>query len=206
MAQLIVPQAAQLRLIWAWSGSLYALNVLGVVNAGGIAITQALTNTIGTAVKAGFASSAQNAVISSAVTLVNVGLRDLRSANQPEFIDTGAAVAGTSGGDSLPQQISLCITLRTAQAGKMFRGRSYLCGYTEANNTGGAGVSVAVPGVAFVTAIKSALLASSLDLGVIHRPTVAPLPVTAGFVTNVTAIVCRDSVWDTQRRRAIPGI
>jgi hypothetical protein len=60
--------------------------------------------------------------------------------------------------------------------------------------------------VAFVTGIQNALIASGLNLGVIHRPTEDPLPVSAGFITTVTAIVCRDAVWDTQRRRAIPGI
>lgn len=206
MAQLIVPQAAQMRLIWSLSGQLYALNVMGVVNAGGIAITQALTNTVGSAIKASFTSSGHVAAISTIVSLANVGLRDIRSASQPEFIDTGAAVAGTLAGDFLPPQIALCITLRTALAGPRYRGRIYLCGYGEAGNTAVGVLNNTASSVAFVTAIKSALIASSLDLGVIHRPTEAPLPVTAGFITVVNSIVARDAVWDTQRRRAIPGI
>jgi len=206
MAQLIVPQAAQMRLIWSLSGQLYALNILGVVNAGGIAITQALTNTVGAAVKSAFTSSGQVGVVSTIVSLANVGLRDVRSASQPEFIDTGGAVAGTLAGDFLPPQISLCITLRTALAGPRFRGRIYLPGYGEATNTAVGVITTTVTTVNFVTAIKTALVASALDLGVIHRPTEAPLPVSAGFITTVTSIVARDAVWDTQRRRAIPGI
>lgn len=204
--QLIVPGAAQMRLIWSLSGQLYALNVLGVVNAGGIAITQALTNTIGTAVKAAFTSTAHVGAIATVVTLSNVGLRDIRTASQPEFIDTGAAVAGTLAGDFLPPQIAMCITLRTALAGAKFRGRVYLCGYGEATNTAAGVLNSSATSVAFVAAIKSALQASGLDLGVIHRPTFPPLDVTAGFITTVTSIVARDAVWDTQRRRAIPGI
>jgi len=206
MAQLIVPQAAQMRLIWSLSGQLYALNIIGVVNAGGIAITQALTNTIGTAVKAAFTSSGQVGTVSTIVSLANVGLRDVRSASQPEFIDTGGAVAGTMAGDFLPPQIALCITLRTALAGPRFRGRVYLPGYGESANTAVGVVNATAASVNFVTAIKTALVANALDLGVIHRPTAAPLPVSAGFITTVTSIVARDSVWDTQRRRAIPGI
>lgn len=206
MAQLIVPGAAQLRLIWSLSGQLYALNVMGVVNAGGIAITQALTNTIGTAIKAGFASSGHNGEVATSVALANIGLRDIRSGNQPEFVDASAAVVGTQPSDALPPQTALCITLRTAQAGRSFRGRCYLPGYAESTNTPLGAASATAGGVSFVTSIKSALIASALDLGVIHRPTEAPDPVTAGFITVVNAIVARDAVWDTQRRRAIPGI
>lgn len=195
-----------MRLIWALSGQLYALNVMGVVNGTSVAITQALTNTIGTAIKAGFASSGVNAAINTAVTLANIGLRDIRSANQPEFVDTGGAVAGTQAGDLLPPQTALCITLRTAQAGARFRGRVYLPGFGEGTNAATGTASGTATPVAFIAAIKAALQANALDLGVIHRPTEAPLPVSAGFITIVTSIVARDAVWDTQRRRAIPGI
>lgn len=195
-----------MRLIWSLSGQLYALNVMGVVNAGGIAITQALTNTVGTAVKAAFTSSGHVGAVSTLVSLANVGLRDIRTASAPEFIDTGGAVAGTLAGDFLPPQIAFCVTLRTALAGPRFRGRVYLCGYGEAGNTASGVINNAAIPVAFVTAVKAALVASSLDLGVIHRPTADPFPPSAGFITPVTSIVARDSVWDTQRRRAIPGI
>jgi len=206
MPQLVVANAAQMRIIWSLSGQLYALNVLGVVNAGGIAITQALTNTVGAAVKAGFTSSTHNQVIHTTVALASVGLRDLRSANTAEFLDSGAAVAGAGTGDILPLQVALCITLRTAFAGRSFRGRVYLCGFNETSN-GATGVITATSNaVAFVTAIKAALVSSSLDLGVLSRPRVAPLVPSAGFITPVTSIVARDAVWDTQRRRAIPGI
>ena len=206
MPQLVVANAGQMRLIWALSGQLYALNVMGVVNTGSVAITQALTNTIGTAVKAAFTSSGQAASTHTTVTLANIGLRDIRTANTAEFLDSGGAVAGTSAGDILPLQVANCVTLRTAQAGRSFRGRVYLPGYSEAFNAVLGVISGAATGVAFVTAIKAALVASSLDLGVLSRP--APqLPVPrVGFITVVTSIVSRDSVWDTQRRRAIPGI
>lgn len=206
MPQLVVPGAAQMRLIWAVGGQLYALNVMGVVNSGSVAITQALTNTIGTAIKSGFASSSFNTAIHTTVTLANIGLRDIRTANTAEFLDTGAAVAGTATGDILPLQIALCITLRTAQAGRSFRGRCFLPGYAESVNTAVGLASGSTSAVAFVTAIKSALTASSLDLGVLSRPAPLASPPRAGFITPVTAIVARDLVWDTQRRRAIPGI
>lgn len=206
MAQLIVPNAAQMRLIWALGGQLYALNVLGVVNSGSVAITQALANTLGTAIKAAFTSSGHGGEVNDQVTLANVGIRDIRTANTAEFLDTGGAVAGTAPTGLLPPGVAFVVTLRTALAGRSFRGRVYLCGYDEGQNSA-AGVNAGVStSVAFVVAIQSALVASSLNLGVIHRPTEAPLAPTAGFITPVTSIVARDNVWDSQRRRAVPGI
>lgn len=205
MPQLVVANAAQMRLIWAVGGQLYALNVMGVV-ANAVPITQALTNTIGTAIKSSFTSSGLNANIHSTVTLANIGLRDIRTANTAEFLDTGGAVAGTMTGDLLPPQIALCITLRTAQAGRSFRGRVYVPGFGEGQNTAAGVAQGATGAVAFITAIKSNLITSGLDLGVLSRPAPAAVPPRAGFITTVTSIVARDLVWDTQRRRAVPGI
>lgn len=206
MPQLVVPGAGQLRLIWSLSGQLYALNVMGVVNASNVAITQALTNTIGTAIKSAFTSSGQVGAIHNTVALANIGLRDIRTANTAEFIDSGAAVVGTGTGDLLPLQVANCVTLRTAFAGRSFRGRCYLPGYGEPNNGAAGTILSAATGVSFITAIKAALVTSSLDLGVLSRPAPSALPPRAGFITPVTSIVSRDAVWDTQRRRAVPGI
>lgn len=206
MPQLIVPNAAQMRLIWATGGQLYALNVMGVVNSGSVAITQALTNTIGAAIKSALTSSGLGAQIAPAITLANVGLRDIRTANTAEFIDTGGAVAGTAAQDILPPQTAFCVTLRTAQAGRSFRGRVYLTGFSEGANTAGGTMVLGTPPVAFVAAVQSALIASSLNLGVLSRPAPDASPPRAGFITTVTSIVARDLVWDTQRRRAVPGI
>lgn len=207
MPQLVVANAAQMRLIWSKSGTLHALNVLGVVNAGSVSITQALTNTLGTAIKAALTSSGLGAQLSDSFALANVGLRDIRTANTAEFLDAAAATAGTGAAtEYLPPQTALCVTLRTAQAGRSYRGRVYLNGYVEAINVSSGVCTNTAPSVAFVAAIKAALQANGLDLGVISRP--APdLPIPrAGFVTVVTSAVARDAVWDTQRRRAIPGI
>lgn len=207
MPQLVVANAAQLRLIWALGGQLYALNVMGVV-ANAVPITQALTNTIGTAIKSGLTSSGHGANLSTTVTLANIGLRDIRTANTAEYLDSGAAVAGSLATDLLPPQVALCITLRTAQAGRSYRGRVYLPGYVEQSSTVGGVVLPAsiAPSVAFVAAVQSALVTSGMQLGVLSRPAPDATPPRAGFITQVTSIVCRDAVWDTQRRRAVPGI
>lgn len=206
MPQLVVANAAQMRLIWSLSGQLYALNVLGVVDAGAVAITQALTNTLGTAIKGALTSSGLGALLDDTVALANIGLRDLRTPNQFEWIDTGAAVSGTGAGDFLPPQVAFVITLRTAQAGASYRGRIYLPGYGEVANGSAGTIGSTTASVAFVVAIQAALVAQGLNLGVLSRPRELPLEPSAGFITPVTSIVARDNVWDTQRRRAVPGI
>lgn len=203
---LVVPGAAVGRLIWAQGGIPFAVNVFGVVNSGGIAITQALTNTIGSAIKAAVTSTNHGISLGTTITLLSVGLRDIRTANMPEFLDAGGPVAGTAAGDLLPPQTALCITMRTAFAGRRFRGRMFLPGYAEAHNNATGAAAGTTASVAFVTAIKSALAASALDLGVLSRPDPTATPPNAGAITPVSAIVARDAVWDTQRRRAIPGV
>jgi hypothetical protein len=208
MPSVVVPQAAFLRLIWGVSGVAYAVNVIGVRNASAVAITQALTNTIGAAVKTSFATSGLNAQLATIVTLMNVGLRDIATANKPEFLDAGAAVAGTMAGDMLPPQTALCVTLRTALAGRSFRGRVYLPGWAEGANaaTGVASAAASTAAAAFMVGVGTALATSGLDGGVVSRPAPLAVPPRAGFVTSVSAYVVRDLVWDTQRRRAHPGI
>lgn len=205
MPALVVANAAQMRLIWSLSGQLYALNVMGVV-ANAVPITQALTNTIGAAIKTSFGSTAYNTNMHTTVALANFGLRDIRTANQPEFVDTGAAVVGTGTGDLLPPQTALCVTLRTAQVGQSYRGRVYLPGFAESINTATGTATGTTLSINFVAAIQAALVANGLNLGVLSRPAPNATPARFGFITPVTSIVIRDAVWDTQRRRAVPGI
>lgn len=44
--------------------------------------------------------------------------------------------AGAGGGDALPEQVALCVTLYTAMRGKRNRGRIYLGGFAEGNSSG----------------------------------------------------------------------
>jgi hypothetical protein len=203
-----IPQGVFLRLLWSKGGALHAVNVLGAINPSGVAITQALTNTIGAAIKAAMGSTGLTPQLHTGISLVSVGLRNVNVANQPEFLDSGAAVPGSATGDPLPPQIAFCVTLRTALAGRSYRGRVYLQGYTEASSdtNGNPTAGTGSVGVAFITAIGSTLTANNLTLAVLSRANPNKLPPKAAFGTAVTAIVNRDLIWDTQRRRASPGI
>lgn len=197
---LVVGNAALMRLIWNAGGVPSAVNVYGVDNASSAVITQALTNTVGAAVKAALTSSGLGARLGSTISLANVGLRSIASPNQPEFMDAAVATACTGSGDLLPLNVSLCVTLRTALAGRSFRGRSFIWGWTETDNTttGAASATAQTSAKAFVDAIETALASSGLHLAVVSR--------TRSSRERMTSTQVRDGVWDTIRKRAIAGI
>lgn len=205
---LVITDTARLRLLWANGGTLYAINVLGVMKPAGVSVTQALTNTLDTAIKSALTSSTLAVALSPQITLVAIGLRSLSAANQPEFVGAGAPQPGAAATETaaLPPQVALCVTLRTLLAGRRFRGRVYVPGFAELQNSPG-GIAAGTGGaVNFVTAIKSALVSNGMDLGVISVPNDQLVPPKPGFITQVTSVVARDAVWDTQRRRAYPGV
>jgi hypothetical protein len=227
MPKLVIANSAQLRLLWGLNTNVNAaINVLGVSKPAGVTITQALANTIGAAVKSAVGTSLLAAELHTATTLNRCGLRSLDAANEVEFFDTGAPVAGTATGDVLPRAVALVATLRTAKAGHSFRGRVYIGGFSElANQTGAnAAPSTATAVGAFITAIQNALKANGLDLAVLARPAEARVetitvthadgttssktkshPARTGQVTIVTAVEVRNQSWDSQRRRTSIG-
>src|SRR5882672_3363229 len=131
MASLVIPSAVQVRLHWTLNG-VDCFNVLGGSVAGGFAASQAIANTIGAAILGRFTSSGLAALCATTTSLISVGLRDIRTANQPEFVSVAAAVPGTGAGNPLPNQLAAVVTLRTALAGRSFRGRAYFGGFNEA--------------------------------------------------------------------------
>lgn len=224
-APLQVPNAAVLRLIFGTSAGGQIINVMGVSKPAGVNITQSLTNTVGTAIKASWTSNMQG-VTPTDVTFIGIGLRDINVLNAPEYFDTAAQVVGTGTGDDLPRSVAYVVTLRTALAGSRYRGRVYLGPFTETNNAAGgtAAAAIQTASLGFIAGVKSALQSAGMDLAVLSRPAyattttetvtgdpsgiqtvthnTAPRP---GAITPVTAIVGRNLVWDSQRRRTSAG-
>lgn len=165
-----IPNAVQVRLLWNLGGA-GAVNVLHAIAPAGFVVNQSTCNTLGAAIKSQYTSTwaVRN---HTTVQLVRVGLRDRRTPNTTEFLDAGAAVSGTSAaGDILPAQNALCITLRTALSGKSYRGRIYLGGMTENENSVGGvvGSATEISATGFLTGISSAMTASGLTLAVASR-------------------------------------
>lgn len=207
MPALVVPSAVQVRLHWTLNG-VDAYNVLGGSVAGGFAASQAIANALGAAILGHFTSSGLAALMATTTSLLSAGLRDIRTANQPEFVSVAAAVPGTGAGDPLPNQIAAVITLRTALAGKSYRGRAYYGGANEAQNgaTGAIAAAFNTALVTFTTNIQTDMAAQGITLAVISRPFAGAAgppvrPARVGQATPVTGIIARDTKWDTQRRR-----
>jgi len=205
---LVLNDAVHVRLLWNFNGRL-GCNVLGGRVGGGFINSQTHANDLATAVLASFTSSGLKALTSDTVELQGVGIRDLRSANQVEYTQTSAPVAGTGAANPMPTQLAAVVTLRTDLAGKSYRGRVYIGGADEDQNDGTGRIAGAYNTaiVAFITAVKADMAAEGITLAIISAPRYANLPppadiqTWAGDLTDVTAQVARDTHWDSQNRR-----
>jgi len=216
-----VPNGAEARVFFSIAGEL-AINVYGFQTSGALTIDQTLAESVETAIKGAWTANMQ-ALCPPATELLHVGLRDLRQANLPEHLGTSATVAGTDVSDPLPSQVALCLTLRTAQAGRSFRGRSFIAGFAEdQNNTTGDATAAAINGaLAYVRAFQTSLNGQGLSLAVITHAaehitivkttfhadgsstvkTMSNQSAKVGAANRVTLIESRDTRWETQRRR-----
>jgi len=217
----IIPSTVQVRLLWSLAGQ-GAINVLHGIVPGGFVANQAIANTLGAAIKAAFSTNL-GPLFTANCALMRVGIRDMRTANNFEWLDEGAAVGGVLAGEALPPNVALCITLRTEKSGKSFRGRVYLGGWSEQENsaTGTALASASSAGVAFLTGVSAAMGNSGMTLAVASRnaehvvvtretfhadgtttvDTLSDTAARAAQSTIVTEVQSRDANWETQRRR-----
>lgn len=217
-----ITNGAQVRLIWTYGTGQLGFNVLGAIVSGTVTFNLALANALDSALKTAFTTHLASKCATS-TQLVRVGVRDLRADNQPEFRGTGAAAAGTAVGDPLPVQVATCITLRTAMAGRSFRGRVYLGGFAESENdtTGLSLAATNTAALAFLNAVDAAMASNGLPLAVLSRPAERyqmikrtfledgtehdeiryEVKQKTGVATDVISLESRSNIWETQRRR-----
>jgi len=221
---LVVPNAVQIRLMYTLSGN-SAFNVIHARKLGTQVLNQALANLIGSAIKSAWTTTL-GPMMGISTGLAKVGIRDLSAANQPEYLDSGVVVTGTSIADPLPTNVASCVTLRTALSGKSMRGRVYLGGFTEAENenTATQAQTSADASTAFLEAVSDALTANGMTLGVLSRPSYSYVDnrtwtlsngstlvdqtgrgnARPGAINDVTLIQSRSNGWESQRRRNNP--
>ena len=146
----------------------------------------------------------------TSVALIGLDVRDLRAANNPLISSAVVNHPGTAVGNALPPQTSMVITLRTAFAGRSFRGRVYLGGLSvNCSDSNGKIVGQAnTDANAFVqnfgtvcTAVggKWAILQRYLPPRTNHAG--EDLPERQSAVVDITNTAARDNIFDTQRRR-----
>lgn len=205
---LVLATAVQVRLHWTFNG-IVGFNVLGGIVGGGFINTQVHADALDAAVKGHYTSSGLKALQPGTTVLVAASIRDVRVANQVEYVGTNATIAGTGAGDALPNQLAGVVTLRTGLAGKSFRGRVYFSGGNEAQNdaTGKIVAAYNTALLAFMTGVQSDMGAEGITLAVLSRPRFANLAppndvmIYPGAINIVTSMTTRDVEWDTQRRR-----
>lgn len=208
---LVIPNAFQCRMIWTLANGRTVFNVLhGIVSAGVVADT-ALAQAIYASLIASASWTAWKALINTGNSLAGIDLRDLRTANMPLVQSTGAAVAGTGAGGAIPPGDAFCVTLRTAGAGRSFRGRVYLPGldFSALAAGGVAAAGTMTAAVNFITALQTAMNASGVEMAVANPQRAAYTSpkgtvhvARAAAMQPVTGIVARNNIMDHQRRRA----
>lgn len=171
-----------------------------------------LVNTLNTAIIGTFSVGAFDTVLAPTTVYTGVGLRDMRTEGGAEILSTNGTHTGAGTGIGAPNQVAICVSKRTAMAGKFFRGRLYVGGLADSIMiaTGLIDDTVATIVQNWATALASALTTNSL-IPAIHspaypeRPSHAPggglLPPHPETLTDITTWIVRDRRYDTQRRR-----
>lgn len=157
---------------------------------------------------AGVASDAWNdnlkAVIDANQTFDKVELTDVREIGANQWVvDVG--IAGTLAGDRLPSEVAGVLTLRTGFRDKRGRGRLFLFGFGETENTDdGQMASGLVDAIqAYGDQLLADLNTNGTPLGVISRSE-PPVGYT-GQIRQVLQVECRNTVFKAQRRRRPRG-
>lgn len=207
---IVIPNCVAVELRWTLANGKTAKNVLHARVAAGFSATATVAEALRAAIAGSAAWTAYKAHLHTSVSFASVGLRDLRAANLPLEESTGAAAAGTGAVDPLPSEVALVATLRTAQAGRSFRGRVYLPGFDAGSltATGNATAGTVTDATNFMSEVASALTGEGMTL-CIAQPARAAYTSPNGTVhaarpagtADVTSQTVRDAVFDSQRRR-----
>lgn len=202
---LVVPSTIQAELWWTVGGRI-TKNVIHGTVAAGYSTTVANANAMTTALNSLFNSSGLNAFFGSTSTGPNVHLRDIRDVGF-SLVDTSiVGASGTGTGDLLPRQTAAVLTIRTGRAGRSFRGRMYIPAMLEtANGPDNHIIAAAKTALdAYANGFIAAVNQNGFALGVMSRPLYNDDDTirVQGFTTTAINVLCRDLVWDTQRRRA----
>jgi hypothetical protein len=174
------------------------------------AFNSALAENIFGAIKAEPATTAFFAHLGNTVSFTGVSVKDLNAANHAEFLSTSLPMLGTGAPPIAPLSVALVVTLRTAQAGQGFRGRTYLAGLLEgdlATPTSWDSI-VGTLAVDFVRGIDDSMGAAQLPMAVAQHALDAgthangtPFPARPADSVDVVSYDIANARIDSQRRR-----
>lgn len=209
---IVVPNAVEVDLLWNIVPTKQVKNVLHGQVAAGFTATAAIAQAIYAAIIASGQWTSYKVNVNAGCAFAGVAIRDLRTAGMPLVQSTGAVTAGTGLGVALPPGTSAVITLRTANAGRNFRGRVYLPGLDSGDlnaNTGNFTAAMQTNAQNFMTEVQTALTASGITHSIINPARIQYTGRTGAVhlarpasVVNVTSLLMRTLVPQSQRRRS----
>lgn len=206
---LVIPNCVEVRLRFTCEGRTHSI-VLHAIRQGTTTVDGVLAQTLFTAFTGTFTSSGYAGIVDPNATFASVGVKDLNSPNLVEFLSTGAGVVGTGTPPEMPAQVAIVVTHRTLQAGRAFRGRSYLgCLVQAAAQTSYTATTAAdTAAAAFMNGIRTNMASSQLTFCVAQRALQAGtdkagnvLAPRAANTVQIAQSVIVNPRFDTQRRR-----
>jgi hypothetical protein len=197
---------------WNLPGGKTGHNVLYGRYTGSFAGTVAQANVLHAGIGSGSAWTALAALMPTTVAFAGVSIRNVSVEDQPIILSSTGVAAGTAVAAELPNEMAVCITLRTALTGPSNRGRLFLPGLAQttvaagnlvsaaavtAINTWAATISGVFSGAGYTWVIgQKARVAYTGSTGTQH-------PARAATSVPITAASSRDNHWDSQRRRGL---
>jgi len=141
--------------------------------------------------------------LSEDISLRELNVTDLSSASGYS-VSQAAPTPNPKGqllASGLPGNVAICVSFRTPNRGRSFRGRNYVAGLAETDVTGNTLTPLKVAGIlGSYQGIPSSIVSSAWDWVVVSR-FAGGVPRTTGIATDVTSVVIVDDFVDSQRRR-----
>lgn len=148
-------------------------------------------------------------LISSEVQLVEIACTSMDSATGPQVVlPPATALFGTQVEPSLPNNVTLTVSFRTASRGRSFRGRNYVVGLIEQQVLRNTILDEVATGwqdayselLGFADTPGFSWVVASRFSGV-DPVTGQPIPRVTGVATQITSVTVVDKIVDSQRRR-----
>lgn len=179
------------------------------------AVNVALANTLFSSLSSTWSTNLASYMAAGppATQFAAVYIRDMTNAGYPVFQSSSSAVNGTSASPAMPVNVALVLTENLNVRGRGAKGRVYIPGWaTNADAGGGVAVGAVQTAVtAFGTGVFNAITAAGFTPAVAKVARAAYTGYTgtphlqrAATYAQVISYICRDAIWDTQRRRIQP--
>jgi hypothetical protein len=204
-----VANAVEVRIHWSDPSRAF-LNVMHMQYTTAGPLNPNVAQTISTSIEGSPGLADWLGFCAATTSYVGVDVRDLRSPNEPLISSTTTSTPGTSPDTALAPQTALVVTLRTAKAGRAFRGRVYLGGMAlnATDGTGKIAAAANTAGIGMVNAVAAGMVASGGTIALLQkwlpaRTNVAgdAVPERQPDIVPITGYVTVDNIFDTQRRR-----